>query len=64
MEIGRSAPGVEFIDENGSGPGVRLRKPAKPKRCEGAGNVAGHDGRENVALAVPLAYFFPFLRLA
>ena len=27
----RSA-GVEFIDENGGGPGVRLRKPAKPKR--------------------------------
>jgi uncharacterized protein YbjT (DUF2867 family) len=24
--------GVEFIDENGGGPGVRLRKPAKPKR--------------------------------
>ena len=23
---------VEFIDENGGGPGVRLRKPAKPKR--------------------------------
>ena len=26
------AAGVEFIDENGGGPGVRLRKPAKPKR--------------------------------
>ena len=24
--------GVEFIHENGGGPGVRLRKPAKPKR--------------------------------
>jgi len=27
-----TAAGVEFIDENGGGPGVRLRKPAKPKR--------------------------------
>jgi DNA-binding XRE family transcriptional regulator len=27
----RSA-GVEFIDENGGGPGVRLRKPPKQKR--------------------------------
>jgi hypothetical protein len=26
------AAGVEFIDENGGGPGVRLRKPPKPKR--------------------------------
>jgi hypothetical protein len=26
------AAGVEFIDENGGGPGLRLRKPAKPKR--------------------------------
>jgi transcriptional regulator with XRE-family HTH domain len=24
--------GVEFIDENGGGPGVRLRKPQKQKR--------------------------------
>jgi hypothetical protein len=24
--------GVEFIDENGGGPGVRLRKPLKQKR--------------------------------
>jgi hypothetical protein len=24
------AAGVEFIDENGGGPGVRLRKPAQP----------------------------------
>jgi transcriptional regulator with XRE-family HTH domain len=26
------AGGVEFIDENGGGPGVRLRKPLKQKR--------------------------------
>ena len=26
------AAGVEFIDENGGGPGVRLRKPARQKR--------------------------------
>jgi len=26
------AAGVEFIDENGGGPGVRLRKPPKKKR--------------------------------
>lgn len=26
------AAGVEFIDENGGGPGVRLRKPQKQKR--------------------------------
>ena len=26
------ATGVEFIDENGGGPGVRLRKPPKEKR--------------------------------
>jgi len=25
------AAGVEFIDENGGGPGVRLRKPGKDK---------------------------------
>jgi hypothetical protein len=25
------AAGVEFIDENGGGPGVRLRKPGKGK---------------------------------
>ena len=24
--------GVEFIDENGGGPGVRLRKPTKQRR--------------------------------
>jgi ribosome-binding protein aMBF1 (putative translation factor) len=26
------AAGVEFIEENGGGPGVRLRKPTKQKR--------------------------------
>ena len=26
------AAGVEFIDENGGGPGVRLRRPPKQKR--------------------------------
>ena len=26
------AAGVEFIDENGGGPGVRLRKPPKQRR--------------------------------
>jgi DNA-binding XRE family transcriptional regulator len=26
------AAGVEFIDENGGGPGVRLRKPTKQRR--------------------------------
>jgi hypothetical protein len=26
------AAGVEFIDENGGGPGVRLRKPEPAKR--------------------------------
>jgi transcriptional regulator with XRE-family HTH domain len=26
------AAGVDFIDENGGGPGVRLRKPPKEKR--------------------------------
>ena len=26
------AAGVEFIDENGGGPGVRLRKPIAPKK--------------------------------
>jgi hypothetical protein len=25
------AAGVEFIDENGGGPGVRLRQPKKPR---------------------------------
>jgi len=28
LEVG----GIEFIDENGGGPGVRLRKPPKHKR--------------------------------
>jgi hypothetical protein len=28
------AAGVEFIDENGGGPGVRLRKPAKEKSAK------------------------------
>jgi transcriptional regulator with XRE-family HTH domain len=27
-----NSAGVEFIEENGGGPGVRLRKPPKPKR--------------------------------
>ncbi len=34
LEVVRRAfenAGVEFIDENGGGPGVRLRKPAKDK---------------------------------
>ena len=29
---GARSAGVEFIDENGGGPGVRLRKPPKQKR--------------------------------
>ena len=28
---GSEAAGVEFIDENGGGPGVRLRKPHKKR---------------------------------
>ena len=28
---GLEAAGVEFVDENGGGPGVRLRKPGKQK---------------------------------
>jgi hypothetical protein len=28
--------GVEFIDENGGGPGVRLRKPTKVERRKGS----------------------------
>jgi transcriptional regulator with XRE-family HTH domain len=28
------AAGVEFIDENGGGPGVRLRKPQQPKQSK------------------------------
>ena len=34
LEVVRRAfegAGVEFIDENGGGPGVRLRKPKKPR---------------------------------
>jgi hypothetical protein len=31
-EGGFNVTHVELIDENGGGPGVRLRKPAKPKR--------------------------------
>jgi transcriptional regulator with XRE-family HTH domain len=33
------AAGVEFIDENGGGPGVRLRK-RQPKKTKGAGTPA------------------------
>jgi transcriptional regulator with XRE-family HTH domain len=32
MERALSAAGVEFIDENGGGPGVRLRKPEARQR--------------------------------
>jgi hypothetical protein len=28
------AAGVDFIDENGGGPGVRLRKPQRPKHLK------------------------------
>ena len=28
------AAGVEFIDENGGGPGVRLREPRRPRKQE------------------------------
>jgi hypothetical protein len=31
VRLGLEAAGVEFIDENGGGAGVRLRKPAKEK---------------------------------
>jgi hypothetical protein len=27
-------PGIEFIDENGGGPGVRLRKPQRSKQSK------------------------------
>ena len=30
----REAAGVEFIDQNGGGAGVRLREPARPKKVE------------------------------
>jgi hypothetical protein len=33
MQLALKAAGIEFIDENGGGAGVRLRKPSgKPKR--------------------------------
>jgi hypothetical protein len=34
--IGRAfeSAGVEFIDENGGGAGVRLRKPQRPKQAK------------------------------
>jgi hypothetical protein len=28
----KRTPGIEFIEENGGGPGVRLRTPSKQKR--------------------------------
>ena len=32
LRVALEEGGVEFIDENGGGPGVRLRKPVKGKR--------------------------------
>jgi DNA-binding XRE family transcriptional regulator len=32
MQFALEAAGIQFIDENGGGPGVRLRKPPKQKR--------------------------------
>jgi hypothetical protein len=32
MQLALEAAGIQFIDENGGGPGVRLRKPPKHKR--------------------------------
>ena len=32
MQAALEAAGIEFIGENGGGPGVRLRKPTKQKR--------------------------------
>jgi transcriptional regulator with XRE-family HTH domain len=32
MRRALEAAGIEFIEENGGGPGVRLRKPTKQKR--------------------------------
>jgi transcriptional regulator with XRE-family HTH domain len=32
MQKALEAAGIEFIEENGGGPGVRLRKPTKQKR--------------------------------
>jgi len=40
LEVLRSAlekAGVEFIPENGSGPGVRLKKPASKRKAKGRG---------------------------
>jgi len=31
LQLTLEAAGIEFIDENGGGPGVRLQKPAKGK---------------------------------
>jgi hypothetical protein len=32
--LGLELAGVEFIDENGGGPGVRLREPQRPNQPE------------------------------
>ena len=32
MQLALKAAGIEFIDENDGGSGVRFRRPAKPKR--------------------------------
>jgi DNA-binding transcriptional regulator YiaG len=32
MQQALEAAGIDFIDENGGGPGVRLRKPTRQKR--------------------------------
>ena len=32
IRLALEAAGVEFIDENGGGPGVRLRRPQRPRR--------------------------------
>ena len=37
----RFEAGVEFLDENGGSPGVRLRKSKKTLRAPSAGNEAG-----------------------
>jgi len=37
IEVALELAGVEFIDENGGGPAVRLRK-RQPKKRYGAGN--------------------------
>ena len=36
LKLALEAGGVEFIDENGGGPGVRLRKPAKGRSRKGS----------------------------